>query len=80
MKRIARIFFLNRDDHLRNSGIKSLSSSQSIGSFRALSRVRIHVFFLISLPIKSDFIFESQIKIILDLILDFSLFMFGNST
>ena len=32
---------------------------QSIGSFQLLSRVRILVFLLISLPITSNFIFES---------------------
>ena len=49
---------------------------QSIGSFRALSWVRICVFLLISLSIVLDFYFELWIRLVLDYISLFFLFAF----
>ena len=79
MERIGRNRFLNADDHLQNFRMKSLLSSNQLNHFERYFKLEFF-FLLISLPITSDFIFEPYVRLILYLILIFSLFAFENST
>ena len=91
VKRVGRICLLNVDDRFSKSRKEKPLIRWSIGSFRSLSRfrlcvfllilfrslsrVRLCVFFLIFHPISLDCNLESYIRLVLDFILNFSLFV-----